>query len=450
VLGGVLAWTLFAFGGLYPSTLAVPAMAVLALGVAYRPAIVARGPSPALDRLLLVTLGAALLQLVPLPRTVLNWMSPASESVMRTLRLADTGGALPLSIDLQDSAAATLLYAAVLLLFFAARQIFDAGGVRTTTRAIAVMGLVVSAVAVAQDATGGGLMYWRWRPIDDGPFPFGPFVNRNHFGTWAIMAVPLCAGYLTAHASAHHGPGAHASWRRRAVAALDGRAALLLASATLLIVAVAVSLSRSAIVGLSAALILGGELARRRAPGIVARGARPAVLAAVLLCLALFGVATRVGPSAIASRFARADTAIADRVTIWRDAVPVLKDFWLTGTGVGTYQTAMALYQRSSPGVLFNQAHNHFLQIAAEGGVLVALPAFCALGVFGRAGWRRLREDQSAVYWLRAGAAAGLCGVAVQSLWETGLTLPANAALAAVLAAIVLHVPGRYGPPGVR
>jgi len=34
---------------------------------------------------------------------------------------------------------------------------------------------------------------------------------------------------------------------------------------------------------------------------------------------------------------------------------------------------------------------------------------------------------------------SGLVGAAVQSLWETGLTTPANAVLAAVLGAIVVH-----------
>lgn len=446
----MIAWTAFAFGGLYAATLVLPAAAVLALGIAYRPAVAARGATPLLDGLLLLTLAAAWLQTVPLPRAILGAISPSVVTAARALLLADPGGALPLSINLRDSTAAALLFSGVLLFFFTARTIFEAGGVRTTVRAITVTGLALSAVALAQDTTGRGLIYWRWQPIDEGPAPFGPFVNRNHFGTWAIMAVPLCIGYLTAHAMAHRGPSTHASWRRRAVAALDGRAALLLAAATLLIVGVAASLSRSAIVGLAAAMLAGGELARRHAPGTLMRTARPVMLVAVLLSIAVFAVATRVGPAAIAARFARADIAVADRVTIWRDGVRVLGDFWLTGTGVGTYQTSMAVYQRSSPGILFNQAHNHFLQLAAEGGVLVAVPAFGALAVFVVTGWRGLRADRSGVYWLRAGAAAGLFGVIIQSFWETGLTLPANAALAAVLAAILLHVPARSGPPRMR
>lgn len=450
MLGGVIAWTAFAFGGLYAPTLALPAIAVLALAVAYRPAVASRSSTPALDRFLLLAVGAAALQTVPLPRALVQRLSPAAGEAARALLLADPGGALPLSLNLQGSAAAVLLFAGAVLFFFSARQIFEAGGVRTTVRAIAVIGLVLSAVAMAQDATGRGLMYWRWQPLDEGPSPFGPFVNRNHFGTWAIMAVPLCIGYLTAHATAHHGPSACASWRRRVVAVLDGRAALLLAAATLLLAGVAASLSRSAIVGMAAALLAGVALARQHTPDRMMRTARPVILIGILLTLTALAVATQVGPAAIAARFARTDIAVADRVTIWRDGVGVLGDFWLTGTGAGTYQTAMAVYQRSNPGVLFNQAHNHFLQLAVEGGLLVAVPTLGALGLFAAAARRRLREDRSGVHWLRAGAAAGLCGVFVQSLWETGLTLPANAALAAVLAAILLHVPARYGPPGVR
>jgi O-antigen ligase len=126
---------------------------------------------------------------------------------------------------------------------------------------------------------------------------------------------------------------------------------------------------------------------------------------------------------------------------IWHDTLPVLRDFWPTGTGTGTFLRAMAVYQRSRPGVIFNQAHNHYLQVAAEGGLLVGIPVAMALWAFARVGWDRLVSDRSGMYWIRAGAASGLCGVAVQSLWETGLTVPANAALAAVVAAILLHQP---------
>jgi len=121
--------------------------------------------------------------------------------------------------------------------------------------------------------------------------------------------------------------------------------------------------------------------------------------------------------------------------------MPILRDFWLTGTGAGTYLTSMLIYQRSSPGWLYNQAHNHYLQVMSEGGLLLGIPVFAALAIYARDARRWLAADKSGMYWIRSGAFCGLAGLAVQSFWETGLTMPANAVLAAVVAAIVVHDP---------
>lgn len=421
----------------------VPALAIGVLAVAWRPSILRNGPAPLLDALTLAVLAAALLQTVPLSRPLLARLSPAAEAVERQIVLVDPGGLLPISIDLRSSAMAIGVFACVVLLYFTGREIFDRGGVRSTARGIALIGLVLSAVALAQDVSAHGLMYWRWRPLDDGPAPFGPFVNRNHFATWGVMAVPLCVGYLTAHATAHHGAGAMSSWRRKLVAAIDARGALLLAAVGLLIVAIAASLSRSGLIGLAAAVASGAVLARRRIGSTLTRSARPAIFMLTLGVLAGLAVLVRVGPAVIAGRFAASNIGLAHRLTIWQDTMAVLRDFWVTGTGVGTYQTAMIVYQRSGLGVLFNQAHNHYLQVVAEGGLLVGVPVLVALGAFAREARLALESDRSGLYWVRLGAICGLIGVAVQSLLETGLTTPANGALAAVLAAIATHLPVR-------
>ena len=43
------------------------------------------------------------------------------------------------------------------------------------------------------------------------------------------------------------------------------------------------------------------------------------------------------------------------------------------------------------------------------------------------------------MFWVRVGAAAGLAGLAAQSIWEVSLTMPANAVLAGVLAGLLLY-----------
>ena len=144
-------------------------------------------------------------------------------------------------------------------------------------------------------------------------------------------------------------------------------------------------------------------------------------------------------PEVLGMRLATAGVSAGNRLLIWRDTIGIIRDFWLTGTGAGTYVTSMIVYQRSSPGWLYNQAHNHYLQLVSEGGLLLGVPVFAALVFFTRDAWRRLSRDGSGMFWIRAGAFCGLAGVAAQSLFETGLTMPANAALAGIAAAIVVH-----------
>jgi O-antigen ligase len=117
------------------------------------------------------------------------------------------------------------------------------------------------------------------------------------------------------------------------------------------------------------------------------------------------------------------------------------KDFWLIGIGAGAFERGMVVYQPSPHETFFNHAHNDYLQMLTEGGLLLAIPAIAAAAA-GISGIRSLlRSDRSSMYWVRAGAASGLVAVAVQSIWETGLRVPANTLLFAVLSAISLHRP---------
>ena len=114
-------------------------------------------------------LAAAALQLVPMPRSVAVVLSPAAGRIENALALVPPAGMRPLTINLADSIAAVALLAGLLILFLTARRMFDRGGVRTLVRIIAVTALVLSAIALAQDATAKGLMYWRVAPGREGP-----------------------------------------------------------------------------------------------------------------------------------------------------------------------------------------------------------------------------------------------------------------------------------------
>jgi hypothetical protein len=400
----------------------------------------------ALDRCILLLTGALALQVLPLPASVVDLLSPHVPAVESALSLAPLaeGSFQTLSIEVRSTLWGGVVWLGAVALFWAARSQFPAGGLRQTARIIAGMGLAVSLLAIAQAASAGRSIYWVFPTDIEGPLPFGPFVNRNHFATWAIMALPLTLGYIAAHTCAHAATApAGAHLRARLAQAIDPRTAWLALAAGIMLVALLLSLSRSGLLALGAS----GLVAMWAARGALEAGQRRWTIAAIL-SLALFGAFWSDVP-ALARRVASVRTSVADRVTIWRETIPVIRDFPLTGTGAGTYQTAMFVYQQADRGVFFNQAHNHYLQVAAEGGWLLVVPASLGVAALILLARRRIRDDRSGLRWIRLGAACGLAAAALQSVWETGLVMPANAALAAVLAAMAVHARDQGSGSGI-
>ena len=151
-------------------------------------------------------------------------------------------------------------------------------------------------------------------------------------------------------------------------------------------------------------------------------------------------VAEMAGTERIQGRFAGANPqTIGGRLPIWADTVEIASAFFPFGTGLNTFGIATLMYQRSVPGLHLAEAHNDYLQLAAEGGLLLGVPILITAVVFVRRIRARFRESDEESYWLRVGAVTGMGAVAIQSLVEFSLQMPGNAALFAVLCAIALH-----------
>ena len=250
------------------------------------------------------------------------------------------------------------------------------------------------------------------------------------------MACPLAAGYVAAALGARR-PSPSLRTKLASVVESIGTSTLWVGVAGLVMaLALAVSTSRSGLVAFGASLVGGVWLARGRLTR------RIAVLGLVAgLALAAFAAAyVNVQPL-----LSRVDETLAvgagGRPRIWQETLRVIRDFPVTGTGLGTYQTAMLVYQQSDRTFFINQAHNQYLHLVAEGGVLLAVPAILAVVAFIRLFSTRLTQDTSSSVWLRIGGGIAILAVAVQGIWETGLRMPANGLLFAVAAAVAVHRP---------
>ncbi len=435
-LNGLMAWSLLAFGAVYVWALVPVTAAAIVLLVATRPPVLREGNNfRLLDRALVATLGVIAFQLVPLPRPLLGLLSRATVTLADALSLSGPRTFITISIWPAATLQALAIAFTAIAVFWVARELFRYQGIRRAIRTAAICGAIASFVGIVQRKSASPLVYGFWRPVEAGAWPFGPFVNRNQFATWILMAIPLCAGYLMARR-----PGRvrndYRPLRVRAASALDGRAIWLMTVIGLMAVALVSSQSRSGLVGLAGVLVVGWMGTRWRASSN----------RHFWLLLAAIVVGTAVllwgDVPALLSRLDNTQTLEPrDRVPIWRDTVSLIRQHWLTGTGAGAYERAMVFYQQTDRTYYDNQAHNQFLQVAADGGLLLVVPVLVALIVVVGRGLKALRHDRTGMYWIRLGALAGLSGVAIQSLWETGLRAPGNAVLSAVLAAILVHEP---------
>jgi O-antigen ligase len=195
------------------------------------------------------------------------------------------------------------------------------------------------------------------------------------------------------------------------------------------------TLSRSGISGILVALMLATFIMTTRQGSTNKR-----VLLVLYVVLALLATVSWVGLDAIAERFASFDpNNISERPAIWADTIRIIKDFWLTGTGLNTFGVSTLLYQTAHPGLHLMAAHNDYLQVAAEGGLLVAIPAVLAIFVLARSIRLRLKNDLGSIWWVRMGAVTGLIAIGLQSLVDFSLQIPGNALLFVLLCAIALH-----------
>ena len=409
-------------------------LAAAAVGIALivRPAV-ARADFRSLDVALVVVIALLALQLLPLSPRVRIALSPAVRNVDLQLRLDAPVNALddhpqPLTVNSVATMQSVSLAVAAIVVFWCARTLFSGGGIRAGARVVAGLGLAVAAFGIAQHATAPRSLYWvrTFRYTE----PFGPYMNRSDFAMWMVMSLPLVAGYLLARLQSRRRRGS----TRFSADAFDNTALFLTVAMGLMVAALMVGLSRSGIIGAAAAATMLWALSEDR----LHRRGRARLLAGIgaVAVVALFYGNT----SAVATRIADTmNEGMGGRLLIWRTTLPMIRDFWLTGVGGGAYERAMIVYQPSPHETYFNHAHNEYLQLLSEGGVLLAIPALIALVAGVVTIRRRLAGDRTPIYWVRVGAVSGLTGAAVQSLWETGLRRPAHMLLFAVLAAFALH-----------
>jgi O-antigen ligase len=412
----------------------------------------------------LIVIGAAItLQLVPLSPWSLEKVSPATDaflsrqefsySMSKSRRDADDPsmiGVRPkgraISLAPSRTVVGLVLFSAFALFLIGTAKLLSLTGVAPAARSLVLIGVATALMAIVQYALLGNSerepikIYGFWTPRYRA-MSFGPFINRNHFAGWMLMTLPIAIGSALAAMAAVPGQ-VQRGWRGTLawLSTPDGAGAqLMLFAAGVMGTAVILSESRSGLAALAVGAAVFASLVVRREQSRARRVAT--VTAFTVTALLVVGWA---GAEVLVRRVSSLEqdlSSIGGRRQAWADTIDIIRDFPLTGTGLNTYGTAMIQYQTAHGTLHFQEAHNDYLQLAAEGGLLVGLPVLVTLGLFVHEVRRRFNEAPRAgnTYWVRVGAVTGLVAIAVQSLFEFSLQMPGNAVLFAFLAAIALH-----------
>jgi O-antigen ligase len=293
------------------------------------------------------------------------------------------------------------------------------------------LGFFVSIFGILQYLTFNGKLYWL-RVMRYGGIPFGPYVNRNHFAGFAEMVIPMALVPLVL-----------GKVRRERI--------FLVGLFTLVpIVALFLCASRGGIVSFAVELLILLLLL------LVRRVHSKHMMLGGLVVLCAVMAVSWIGVKQVLERFAgiqALEVSTGKRTAMRRDTWRLFLDHPLLGTGLGTFEMVFPPYDSLYDGKIANHAHNDYLEVLAETGLLGGL---CCAWFLGAVIWNSLKG--MAELGSSFGSALNLtgllacCGILVHSLVDFNLHIPANALLFFVSAHLATARPqpthqGRGGQP---
>jgi O-antigen ligase len=127
---------------------------------------------------------------------------------------------------------------------------------------------------------------------------------------------------------------------------------------------------------------------------------------------------------------------ITGRLRVWKGTVAMIMDNPFLGTGPGTFKHAYPAYQVPGHSELRRYAHNDYLNITAELGLLFIPIAMVLVYRFFRTGFQKLQSSSRQKSGLALGCMAGIFAILVHSLSDFNLYIPANTILFTIISGL--------------
>lgn len=319
--------------------------------------------------------------------------------------------------------AAVKLFAFILFFLLFATFVNTPERRKQTTTVIVLLSVVIALIGIGQ--TYGKVIWPRGA--------FGPFINRNHFAGFLEMAVGLIGARIISRTLQRERLVLYICYLIVVCSGLilsASRGGYLSLVAVILFLAL-MSLSTQ---GKKTDAATGGRAVQLRLVGVL-----------VLLIVMSFGTMFLTSSDELMKRFGKVQSDWGtgeladekfDRRDLWQTTLKIIKDHPLLGIGFGAYQYVYPRYDQSSGLLRVEQAHNDYLQLIADIGVLGVLVILAFVVLLFARGVAALQTPDLVQRAISLGALAGCFGIAVHSFVEFNLQVTTNAQLFLALAVL--------------
>jgi len=312
-----------------------------------------------------------------------------------------------------DTFSEALQYVAyAMLCFLAAQTLLRSSQARTLAPIFTVYGFLLASFALLQGIAPNGKLYWLRTPHMGG-WIYGPYVNHNHYAGLMELLIPIPLVLSLTRL---------AEERERLVA---GVAAAIMTGTVFL------SGSRGGMLAVFVEFIVLALVLVRKG-----RKSIRVVIALAAFAVVLFTLLTWLGGKELTTRVtsisteARTEISGGTRLSIDRDSLRMIRAKPVFGWGLGTFPIVYPQFRSFYTNFFVNEAHNDYLQLLTELGLLGFGTMLWFLIVFYRNALSKIGNWTSEVTGaLSLACILGVTGILVHSLFDFNLQIPANAAI---------------------
>jgi len=363
-------------------------------------------------------------QIIPLPYFLVELLSPQAAQVY-----AFTNPSLiTLSVDPYNTAVGLLKSISYVLLFTLTLLMVNS---RTRLLWVAYT-LVFSGLFQAVYAalmTSYGLEYGAFfqEKIHNRGLATGTFINRNHLAGYLEMCLSVGIGLLIAQLGRD---SQDTNWRERFVGVLAwilSPKMLLRLSLVFMVIALVMSRSRMGNIAFFASMMIAGAIALSLSRQHANRAT--VTLLVSLIVIDIFIVGSWFGLQKVKERLVETSMAAETRDEVNVDILPYWQDYFLTGSGLGSFYTTFPRYQSPEVDGFYDHAHNDYLEVATETGIigllLLGIAVLLTIAVVLDTQYRRRSSLNRGIAFA---ATMAITALLIHSTVDFNLQIPANAA----------------------